>query len=423
VTALLSRTYDLPLVTLSLDVDTAPTPPEPRGIRLTVEAPGGAREEVELPLLLPVDLPGIAAALEAGTPLQLPPDTQHLIRATLVDLLRGEPIWLEFERPWGYLPVLPWERILAPALPAPLLRLPLSAVPAPRTAQALRIAVCAPAAGTEALETFLATVVPQLPAGTEVEVFAAAPGRRVAAAHPVTVHEPPVADLPVGDELESPWMRWIAAGIAPRSVDVVHVIAPGRLSRTYGMLDLGDSPAGIACPSSLRLVSTGQLLACLTHVGAWSVSLGAIGGEAAVRLLAHRMTALVSGPVLLGDPGADPQALAAAMRYLYTHARPHPPETHGLMVSCHPGRVHDRAPAAPAKSADLQQDLEHAIEQCTPAIGDGAPAWAAANQRLLERWTADMIGLDRAPGEGEAAAPGVSEALHFISTAIEESAS
>jgi hypothetical protein len=34
-----------------------------------------------------------------------------------------------------------------------------------------------------------------------------------------------------------------------------------------------------------------------------------------------------------------------------------------------------------------------------------------------------MIGLDRAPGEGEAAAPGVSEALHFISTAIEESAS
>ena len=37
-TALLSRTYDLPLITLSLDVDTAPTPPEPRGIRLSVEA-------------------------------------------------------------------------------------------------------------------------------------------------------------------------------------------------------------------------------------------------------------------------------------------------------------------------------------------------------------------------------------------------
>ena len=45
-TALLSRTYDLPLVTLSLDLDTEPTPPEPQGIRLTVEAPGGplARE-------------------------------------------------------------------------------------------------------------------------------------------------------------------------------------------------------------------------------------------------------------------------------------------------------------------------------------------------------------------------------------------
>ena len=233
------------------------------------------------------------------------------------------------------------------------------------------------------------------------------------------MHEPPIADLPDSDELESPWLRWIAAEIAPRSVDVVHVIAPGRLSRTYGMLDLGDSPAGIACPSSLRLVSTGQLLACLTQVGAWSVSFDAIGGEAAVRLLAHRMTALVSGPVLLGDPSADPQELAAAMSYLYTHERPNPPETHGLMVSCHPRRVHDRGPAAPAKREDLQQDLEHAIEQCTPAIADGAPAWAAANQRLLERWTADMIGIERAPGESES---GVSEALQFISTAIEENA-
>jgi len=45
-----------------------------------------------------------------------------------------------------------------------------------------------------------------------------------------------------------------------------------------------------------------------------------------------------------------------------------------------------------------------------------------ANQRLLERWTADMIGIERAPGESEAVAPGVTEALHFISTAIEESA-
>lgn len=421
-TALLSRTYDLPLITLSLDVDTAPTPPEPRGIRLSVEAPGGGREEVELPLLLPVDLAGIAAALEAGTPLQLPPDTQHLIRSTLVDLLRGEPIWLEFERPWGYLPVLPWERILAPALPAPLLRLPLSAVPAPRTAKALRIAVCAPASATQALDDFLGAVVPGLPDGTEVEVFAAAAGRAAAAAHPVIVHEPPFADLPVEDELESPWMRWLAAEIAPRSVDVVHVIAPGRLSRTYGMLDMGDSPAGIACPSSVRLVSTGQLLACLTQVGAWSVSLGATGGEAAVRLLAHRMTALVSGPVVLGARGADPHALAAAMSYLYTHEREHPPESRGLMVSCHPRRVHDRGPAAPAKREDLQKDLEHAIDQCTPAIAEGAPAWAAANQRLLERWTADMIGIERAPGESEAVAPGVTEALHFISTAIEESA-
>jgi hypothetical protein len=284
------------------------------------------------------------------------------------------------------------------------------------------MAVCVPAAGTSALDDFLSAAVRELPTGTEIEVFAAAEGRRVAAAHPVTVHEPPVADLPVEDELESPWMRWIAAAIAPRAVDIVHVIAPGRLSRTYGMLDLGDSPAGIACPSSLRLVSTGQLLACLTQVGAWSLSLGATGGEAALRLLAHRMTALVSGPVLLGAPGADPQRLAAAMRYLYARDREHPPESGGLMVSCHPRRVHDRGPAAPAKREDLQLDLEHAIEHCTPSVAEGAPAWAAANQRLLERWTADMIGIERAPGEGEAAAPGVSEALHFIATTIEESA-
>ena len=33
-----------------------------------------------------------------------------------------------------------------------------------------------------------------------------------------------------------------------------------------------------------------------------------------------------------------------------------------------------------------------------------------------------MIGIERAPGESEAVAPGVTEALHFISTTIEESA-
>ena len=49
--------------------------------------------------------------------------------------------------------------------------------------------------------------------------------------------------------------------------------------------------------------------------------------------------------------------------------------------------------------------------------------WRAfTDSRLLERWTADMIGIERAPGEGEPVAPGVSEALQFISTAIEESA-
>jgi hypothetical protein len=421
VTALLSRTYDLPLVTVSLDVDTAPTPPRPRALRLDVEAPDGAREQIELALRLPVDLPGIAAALDSGAPLELPPDTHHLIGGTLRGLHPGEPVWLEFARPFGYLPVLPWERLLAPALSSPLLRLPLSAVPAPRTAQALRIAVLAPEAATAQLLAFLDTVVPLLPADTAVEVFAAPEGRRRAAARGVTAHEPP-GELPPVDELESPWLRWLAAEIRPRSVDVVCVLAPARLSRTYGMLDLGESPTGEACPTGIRLVSTGQLLACLTQVGAWSVSFCATGGEAALRLLAHRMSALISGPVLLGTPATDAAELAAAMCFLYTHEREHPPRTHGLTVSCHPRRVHDRGPAAPAKSPHLQHDLEQAIDQCTPTLAEGSPAWAAANQRLLERWTAGVIGIEHDPRDVEATSQGVADALHFIAGAIEESA-
>jgi hypothetical protein len=265
--------------------------------------------------------------------------------------------------------------------------------------------------------------VPQLPDDTEVEVFAAPGGRRLAGARGVVVHEPPEHDVRVADELESPWMRWIAQTITPRSVDVVCVLAPGRLSRSYGMLDLGHSPKGEACPTGIRLVSTAQLLACLTHVGAWSVSFEATHGQAALRLLAHRMTALVSGPVLLGPAGGDPADLAEAMCFLYTHARPHPPATHGLMVSCHPRRVHDRGPSAAAKRPHLAHDLDQAIEQCTPSIAPGAPAWAAANQRLLERWTAGLIGIERDPGDSEAASQGVTDALHFIAGTIEESAS
>lgn len=449
---LLNQAYPLTLIGVSLQLDPDEEPPEPTRIHLEVDIPEGATLQRTIDpdeLRIPLTLAGIDGMLAGGTPLELPAGVQEQLRAALELVPADEPVWLDFRRPFGHLPALPWERMLSPRLGRPLLRLPFSAVPAAGPADPVRIAVCSPWVGTTPLREFLQVVVPGLP-GARVDVFSRDPRAAswVAPGTAVTVHDPPAeADVdpdPVGlsgrpldeAELESPWLRWMAQAIAPDSVDVVHLICPARLSQNFGLLDLGVSPAGTESPRASRLVSSGPLLAGLTRLGAWSLTLTPAGvrapghGEAGLRILAHRMTGLLSGPVTLQAP-ADGHAheLAAAYRFLYG-AEPAPaPVSPTLTLACHPSLVRARADGAPAGSPDLARAIESTLVRCTPASdvlkrARSAPgassAWVASSQRLLERWTSNLVGTESDPDAAPAGREGVTAALSFISSVIED---
>jgi hypothetical protein len=454
--ALLSRAYAIPVIGVSLILDTDHNPPKADGVRIEVDTPDGARLLKDLTLDelgVPVDLPGIDRALARGVELKLPAGLYEELHAALEPVPTGEPIWLDFRRPFGYLPAIPWERLLQPHLGVPVLRLPFSAVSAPSATDPIVVAVCAPWSGTSALREFLATVVPALPAHAHVDVFTADQDvrRQSTPRSDVTFHEPP-PDLAVSveppalssdpvdtAEVENPWLRWMANTIAPDSVDVVHFICAARLSRNFGLLDFGAAPTASQNPGGLRLVSTGQLVACLTRLGAWSVSFAMPDfvspehGEAGLRILAHRMTGLLSGPVTVQAPAAGLAAdLAAAYRFLYARTPEPAPATPTLTLACHPSYLQAAPGVArpPAREVGLAGEIESTVQDCTldqgvlqlePHGPTEPPAWLASSQRLLERWTSTLLGTDVDPADSRARATGATSALSFIASTIEDS--
>jgi hypothetical protein len=230
------------------------------------------------------------------------------------------------------------------------------------------------------------------------------------------------------------------AELESATVDVVHLVCPARVSDNYGMLDFGSSPAGEESPRSIRLVSVGQLLACLTQLGAWSLSVAmpdgagtSRRGEAGLRIFLHRMTGLLSGPVTLQAPAGPAAELAAAYRFLYAPAPQSVPVTPSLMVACHPHLVRSRTTgAAPAQGADDESAarIESALRNCTldadvlrKARQDQSEptAWVASSQRILERWTSNALGAEVDPTVTTTASRGVTDALQFISKSIESS--
>ncbi len=441
---LLNRAYPLTVIGASLDLDEDADPGEPRGVRVEVDLPDDVRLQRNLglgELGLPLDLKGIDTVLAKQAPMSLPHGWHVELLRALEPAPREEPVWLDFRRPFGHLPAIPWERLMLPQLGFPLLRLPFSAVPPPTLPSDLRIAVCAPWPGTPALWDFLGTVVAAVP-GARVDVFtrdaaarAPAPGTRV------RFHQPPAQDDESHrseDLPDSPWLRWMLEAIGTDTVDVVHLICPGRVSENFGMLDFGSSPAGTENPRTIRLVSVAQLLSFLTRIGAWSLSVAqpvldtARRGEAGLRIFMHRMTGLLSGPVVLQAPAGPADELAAAYRFLYTTLPQGIPVAPSLMLACHPSLVRARTTAPSRRHADdaVAERIERATRECTldpdvllKARQDPTEpsAWVASSQRLLERWTSSNLGTEVDPAISSPGSRGVTDALSFISKTIESS--
>ena len=68
---------------------------------------------------------GRGKARSAGYDFRVPPTLITMIANWMAsENQEGRPLWLHFQKPYGYLGLVPWERELQPVLGVPILRLP-----------------------------------------------------------------------------------------------------------------------------------------------------------------------------------------------------------------------------------------------------------------------------------------------------------
>jgi hypothetical protein len=361
--------------------------------------------------------------------------------------------------PWAHLPCVAWENVLQPGLGVPVLRLPTSAVTPVASKTPLEIALCVPDApeGLEydagaLLERLIRCTRDAVPASTHLQIFAGPRGRRTAerlTTGEFTVHEPthaatvPPPEPPPGTAIErgipgridNPWLRWILSTLGDRSVDMIHFATPGFLSATYGALDFGDSPLGLTDERCSRLVTAGELIAMVTRTGAWSLGFTIpqrTGWPAGIRLLAHHIGRLMSGPLIVDAPHYAPtdapDALEQAYSLLFAPPPVAVPSTPSVTIYVNPGRVREVQGTALAPAEGL---FEQQIHDRVGALTLGAdatdqtlggaeepPAWVAANQRTLERWATVILESEAAGTHREAVVQGLNDALEQVSSIL-----
>jgi hypothetical protein len=390
---------------------------------------------------------------------QIPPWVADELRAAAPYLPAGEPVWLELASPVGHLAAVPWEYLLRPIIGAPILRLPSSPVRPMLTKSGIDVAICGVEGRRDAPYDLMATVrsvigqiAKALPDETTIHVFLRDEAQRreidALRGQLPRLHVPDPAGLadqispesavasgspPTGipGQLDNPWLRWMMEAVRPDPVDLVHFVAPGYLSGSYGALDLGPPPVDALADKAVRIVTAGQLVSFLNRAGTW----GAVftiptkrGWPAGIRLLAHRVNEECPVPVMIDAPHhGDPIAhddLTDGYRLLFTDDPVvRIPDTPALNLYAHPTRI-PRPAGTPVATVVFQDQLNRYVMDRTlggstseKMLAEGqAPLWLAANQRSLERWAAAALDLSLDPSADEATSQGVADALSFISS-------
>jgi hypothetical protein len=383
---------------------------------------------------LPVTLADARARQASEEGYQLP----DYVRSALASLVSPEPrpLWLALVEPYGYLAVVPWERLLAP-LGVPVLRWPYTDVSPARSPDALDLVLCfsAPLDKPEfPPAAVIARSVEQIPADlvrhTRVHVFADASvypllcayRDRYADVATVTVYDPAAASADVATQpRENRWLSWMRRGLAGCSADVVHFVGDGYLGAEHGCLLLSPSAAGEGDARQAVPVGASELVDFLDAVGGWSVAFSSAPGNpsiAGLRLLQEQLARLRPGPVLFHDLArpAGRQVLAEAYRFLFGLSDAPPPASDALALSWHPtwGARGQASPAAAARVAEvtLAGHLRETFES-----PENTPAWIAASQRALERAASRLRFEPRSPAEA-ASQQGARRALDFTASVI-----
>jgi hypothetical protein len=349
----------------------------------------------------------------------------------------GTPLWIHLVKPYGYLGMLPWERLLQQELGVPLLRLPDFVVQPPReTPSTLDVLLCSsvPVAKedfpvVEQLAVLVERLRDAVPRRTRFHVFTdgqvvdqarSAFERRGLLGTTVTIYPPDQArayavpetdsDLPDrSDRLSNPWLLWMRQALAGRSIDVAHFVCHGYLAHDRGALALAESPLVNQDAGSARFVGTAELRSFLTQIGAWSSIFSSPPrnySEMGLRQLADTIAQLRPGPVVHHEIALDQEgaALAGAYKLLFSGTPEQPPPSPALFIYCQPFRVKTFGAATRGLTARSAPPVDRVPElDAYYAASENVPAWVAASERYVEECELNL--QKRRPEEGAAPDP------------------
>ena len=200
---------------------------------------------------------------------RLPKPLLHELRAR-VDAALGadsQPVlWLHIASPSGFLPLIPWERLLLPAFEKPVVRVPHFTLFPPLDTSEVDIAVCAsqPVAkgrfdAARSATTIANQLISAMPGKRTVHVFVDAETHRSLlesdiarddATGTIRVHDPadappfgPTAGSGIDGEVISwnPWLHWMVHATKDRTLEAVHFIGHAYMSHDQASLAVAES--------------------------------------------------------------------------------------------------------------------------------------------------------------------------------------
>ncbi len=371
----LKRQYDLTVLKTEL-VD---APREESRVRFTLEGKVQGELKSLATWTTPTKSLGLSerfdarASLRQGPTAQLPSELLQGLGGFLnEDAESDRTLWVHLVKPYGVLRFVQWEKLLGAALGVPILMLPDFIFPPPReTRGTLEVVLCGSAPHgheegsvlhhlRQAVDRILEASVRRTRIHVFVDKDLAPPLRSHWAAsgqldNSVLLHAHAIAaryvaeDLPSRlldrtDSIRSPWLLWMREALRGRSVDVLHFICHGYLSRERGALLFAQSPLERTDRYLSGPVSAAELQCFLNQVGAWSTVFSSLPdnySEPGLRALADEIAQGRPGPLMMHNLGEDPRAehLAPAYRFLYAPERTPIPVSRSLFIYCQPYRV------------------------------------------------------------------------------------
>lgn len=356
------------------------------------------------------------------------------------------PLWLQFDNSCGFVPMLPWERMLQQGLGRRIVRLPYFYLEPFKDLTTLNVAICAsdPAAkAPQPIPEIIHQIVDSLAQikhpNLSIHVFAdvsfydqlnhmfTEPDHKSAAAKDgdmqlrVTVHnpqeaasyEPPERSVKVSNSLtymESPWLHWMNDKLGGQGIDIVQFVCHGYLSLDQGALAFAESPVLNEDRQLARFVGPQTLSTFLNNIGAWSVGFTYTTESNfsmyGLRLLADQVARLGPGPLFMHElqVGGQDVGLTETYGFLYNGAQPATSPRNSIALYCHPDRFPEGLePELAGFNAlpSMRVLPEDTLEKYTLAQGEtlsllrspeSAPAWMLSSQRYLEQTAAQLVG-------------------------------